>query len=164
VQSISDSKIKALREIIERYLAEHKMTGLACFTNRLPTREERMYLSESFCYICFCVKNIIEQYETHFLFWKNGYNRLSYDVYVGGIEKYICLRGSYGYISLDFKDQQEAEQGIIAICTMKSKINSEYPILLRVINLTGPLNDFVMPSNLETIELVSADERIMKIL
>jgi hypothetical protein len=164
MNSVPENNISLIQKTIEIYLAENRLSKMAYFTNKLPSANEKKYISDCFCYMCYCMKNSLEKYEVYFLVWKYGYNKIPYDVHTGKIEDFISRRGAYGYVSLKLNNSNDVESTINHLITHKKNINNQYSILLNVICQNDSISNIVLPANCKDLKIISDYERLLRIV
>ncbi len=120
-----------IRALVHQYLARHRITKLACFTNCLPEPDSADWPIDNFNYILFCMQDARGVSDTLFQAFVCGYRKVEFDVREVELESALCSR-QFGYLYLSLPSRARAAALLSYISTNMPSINRSGSLFLRL--------------------------------
>ena len=148
--------------LLNQYLVDSSLSKIAYFTNYIPTKWEDERLAAYFSYICLCASSLSEQ--SSFLYNKYWvkFRCVPFDVFISPVEERMTAR-QYNFISLKYKNLEDAIKALSFVKGNKLSINKNYPILLRLIVETDDICNSIDKNDLNIKCILSPSDVIVRI-
>ena len=154
-----DSEISNL---LSQYLVEFSLSKIAYFTNQMPIKSESDGLSGYFSYICFCSSSFSEQSSFLFNKYRARFKKIPFDVFVSPVEECVTAR-QYNFVSLKCEDIEDAKEKASFLIQNKSRVNRNYPILVRLTIESNDFCDFIEKDGLKIECKLSSSDIVIRI-